>query len=67
MRPVDTDLLFDLVRRGFGQRRKTLRRALDGKAGAEHFDAAQVDPNDRAERVDIDGWCRLAEAVSSHR
>ncbi len=67
VRPVDTDLLFDLVRRGFGQRRKTLRRALDGKAGAEHFDAAQVDPNDRAERVDIDGWCRLAEAVSSHR
>ena len=67
VRPVDPEVLFDLVRQGFGQRRKTLRRALEAKVRTWHFDAAQVDPNDRAERIDVDGWCRLADAVSSRR
>jgi 16S rRNA (adenine1518-N6/adenine1519-N6)-dimethyltransferase len=58
----DADVLRDLVRRGFGQRRKTLRRSL-GLDDAV-FAAAAVEPTDRPERLGLDDWCRLASAVS---
>ena len=57
------DDLFALVRVGFGQRRKTLRRSLAGLAGEEDFAAAGVDPGARAEQLDVDAWGRLALAV----
>lgn len=62
--PVDEQLMFDLVRTAFGQRRKTLRRSLSGLVTEEVFVGARVDPADRPERVDLEGWARLADGVS---
>lgn len=60
---VDTDpeRLFALVRAGFGQRRKMLRRSLAGLVDAEAFDAAGVRPEARAEELGLEDWARLAE------
>jgi 16S rRNA (adenine1518-N6/adenine1519-N6)-dimethyltransferase len=59
---VDPDRLFPVVRAGFGQRRKMLRRALAGVVTDEGFAAAGVAPTARAEDLDIESWGRLAEA-----
>jgi 16S rRNA (adenine1518-N6/adenine1519-N6)-dimethyltransferase len=60
---VDGDQLFALVRAGFGQRRKMLRRSLAGRVGAEAFAAAGVRPEARAEELSVEEWGRLARAV----
>jgi 16S rRNA (adenine1518-N6/adenine1519-N6)-dimethyltransferase len=67
--PVDApeDVIFALVRAGFGQRRKTLRRALrpvlagDVEAVAVR---AGVDPGARAEALTLDEWAALARAAA---
>jgi len=66
--PVDVpspDRLFALVRAGFGQRRKMLRRALRPELGAGVIDvltAAGVDPAARAEALSLDDWAAVARA-----
>lgn len=60
---ADPDRLFALVRAGFGQRRKMLRRSLSGLVDAAAFSAADVAPEARAEDLDIEAWGRLAEAA----
>ncbi len=60
---ADADTLFDLVRGGFGQRRKTIRRALAGRVTDEQFAAAGIDPVRRAEELTITEWGALARAV----
>jgi len=55
--------IFALVRAGFGQRRKMLRRSLAGMVDAEHFVAAGIDPQERAEELDIEDWGRLAACL----
>jgi 16S rRNA (adenine1518-N6/adenine1519-N6)-dimethyltransferase len=60
---TDPNRLFELVRAAFGQRRKMLRRSLDGTVTAEQFTAADVAPTSRPEELDVAAWCRLAEAV----
>jgi 16S rRNA (adenine1518-N6/adenine1519-N6)-dimethyltransferase len=57
--------LFELVRAGFGQRRKMLRRSLAGLVGPEAFEAAAVRPEARAEELDVVAWGRLASCASS--
>jgi 16S rRNA (adenine1518-N6/adenine1519-N6)-dimethyltransferase len=57
---VDPDRLFTLVRAGFGQRRKMLRRSLAGLVDAEAFTAAGVAPTARAEDLGVHDWARLA-------
>ena len=52
--------LFELVRAGFGQRRKMLRRSLAGLVGPEAFESAGVRPEARAEELDVVAWGRLA-------
>ena len=42
---ADPERLFALVRAGFGQRRKMLRRSLAGLVAAEAFEAAGVAPD----------------------
>lgn len=54
------DRLFELVRAGFGQRRKMLRRALAALASPETFAVAGVRPEARAEELGIEEWGRLA-------
>lgn len=59
---ADPDRLFALVRAGFGQRRKMLRRSLSGLVEPEAFTAAGVRPEDRAEQLTVEDWGRLASA-----
>ena len=47
----------------FGQRRKMLRSSLKTLGGATLCEAAGIDPDARAETVDVAGFLRLAEAL----
>ncbi len=49
-----------IVRAAFGQRRKTLRNALNGVADAAMIEAAGLDAGLRAEQVDVASFVRLA-------
>lgn len=62
---ADPERLDALVRAAFGQRRKTLRRSLAALVDVGHFARAGVDPADRPERLSIEDWGRLAEAMSA--
>ena len=62
---VDRDRLFELVRAGFGQRRKMLRRSLAGLVDADAFACAGIRPEARAEELDVDAWGRLATCAPS--
>ena len=57
---ADPERLFTLVRAGFGQRRKMLRRALAGVVDDACFEQAGVAPTARAEELDVEAWGRLA-------
>jgi len=52
----------EVVRAAFGQRRKTLRNALQGVCTAEQFQAAGVSPDARAEQIEVAAFIRLANA-----
>lgn len=56
---ADFDALFELVRAGFGHRRKMLRGALAGLVDAEAFERAGVSPESRAEQLSVTDWGRL--------
>lgn len=62
---ADPDVLFDLVRTAFGQRRKMLRRSLAAKVPEGAWSAAGVSPEDRPERLGVEAWGRLADAVAA--
>ena len=57
---VEPGWLFALVAAGFGQRRKMLRRSLDGLVAPEAFAAAGVRSEARAEELAVEDWGRLA-------
>ena len=61
---VDRTSVFELVRAGFGQRRKMLRRSLAGRVTPEQFATADVAPTARAEELDLGAWIRLTRAVA---
>jgi 16S rRNA (adenine1518-N6/adenine1519-N6)-dimethyltransferase len=61
---VTADAVFSLVRAGFGQRRKMLRRSLAGVAGPDAFACAGIDPAARAEELDVAAWGRLAACLT---
>ncbi len=61
------EALFVLVRTGFAQRRKMLRRALQPVLGArtiEVLEQAGVDPQARAESLDLEAWASVARAAA---
>jgi len=60
---ADPERLFELVRTGFGQRRKMLRRSLAGLVDADAFARAEVSPEARPEQLGIEAWGRLADAI----
>lgn len=60
---TDPDLLFELVKSAFNQRRKMLRRSLSGRVDDVAFDSARVAPTARPEELDVGDWVRLSEAV----
>ncbi len=49
-----------VVKAAFGQRRKTLRNALQGTCSVDQLTAAGIDPSERAERVGVDQYIALA-------
>ncbi len=55
----------NVVRAAFGQRRKTLRNALNGVADAAQIEAAGLRPDARAEQVEVAGFVRLANLLSA--
>jgi 16S rRNA (adenine1518-N6/adenine1519-N6)-dimethyltransferase len=57
---VGPERLFAVVRAGFGQRRKMLRRSLAGVVAPEAFARAGVAPEARPEELDVGAWGRLA-------
>jgi 16S rRNA (adenine1518-N6/adenine1519-N6)-dimethyltransferase len=60
--------LFGLVRAGFAQRRKMLRRSLAGMLGERTvgvLDAAGVPPTARAEELDLDAWAAVARCAAA--
>jgi 16S rRNA (adenine1518-N6/adenine1519-N6)-dimethyltransferase len=57
---VSYDRLAQVVRAGFAQRRKMLRRSLAGVVEPEAFERAGVRPDARAEELDVEAWGRLA-------
>ena len=64
---VDRDHLFALVRAGFGQRRKMLRRSLAAVVtDPAAFERAGIDPTMRAEELDVEAWGRLARATGNN-
>jgi 16S rRNA (adenine1518-N6/adenine1519-N6)-dimethyltransferase len=61
------DDLFTLVRAGFGQRRKMLRRSLApvlGDAAPDVLEAAGVAPTARAEALGLDDWAAVARSAA---
>ncbi|MBW8850831.1 MAG: 16S rRNA (adenine(1518)-N(6)/adenine(1519)-N(6))-dimethyltransferase RsmA [Xanthomonadales bacterium] len=62
---ADPKRFADIVRAAFGQRRKTLRNALGGTCTVEQIAAAGIDPQIRAERLDVADFVRLANLAPS--
>ena len=61
---ANEERLLSLVNAGFAHRRKMLRRALAGVVDEEVLVAAGVNPQARAEELDIQAWGRLAECAN---
>ena len=61
---VDADLFSSVVANAFSQRRKTLRNALSVLMSAEDIEAADVNPQARAETLDLDAFGRLARKAA---
>lgn len=57
--------LATLVRAGFGQRRKMLRRSLAAYLTSDQIESATVRPTDRAEQLDLAAWGRLTKQFVS--
>ncbi|QXC60995.1 16S rRNA (adenine(1518)-N(6)/adenine(1519)-N(6))-dimethyltransferase RsmA [Aquihabitans sp. G128] len=64
---ADPELLVELLEKGFGQRRKMLRRSLAELVPPEAFAVAGIAPEERPERLSVQDWGRLTEAVAALR
>ena len=66
-RPSDAVLkaLQAITHDAFGQRRKMLKSSLKALGGQALCEAAGIDPEVRAETVDVAGFLRLAEALKT--
>ena len=64
---VDRGVLFGVVRAGFGQRRKMLRRSLRDLMDEAAIVESGVDPTARAEELGLDQWAALASQVAGGR
>ena len=58
---TDPKRFADIVRAGFGQRRKTLRNALKGVCDEAGFARAGIDPGARAEQLSVTDFARLSD------
>ncbi|MGZ6018073.1 MAG: 16S rRNA (adenine(1518)-N(6)/adenine(1519)-N(6))-dimethyltransferase RsmA [Phenylobacterium sp.] len=60
--PARLDALQKVTAAAFGQRRKMLRASLKGLGGEPLIEAAGLNPQARAETIDVAGFLRLADA-----
>jgi 16S rRNA (adenine1518-N6/adenine1519-N6)-dimethyltransferase len=65
--PKRLDALQKLTAAAFGQRRKMLRASLKPLGGEPLIAAAGLDPQARAEAIDVAGFLRLADAWLARR
>jgi 16S rRNA (adenine1518-N6/adenine1519-N6)-dimethyltransferase len=65
--PARLDALQKLTAAAFGQRRKMLRASLKGLGGEPLILAAGLDPQARAETIDVAGFLRLADEWLAQR
>ena len=63
----DPNLLADVVRTAFGQRRKTLRNNMKGLITGEQLEALGIDPGLRPERLSLAQFIAISEAIHSLR
>jgi 16S rRNA (adenine1518-N6/adenine1519-N6)-dimethyltransferase len=69
----DEKTFFQVVRAGFGQKRKQLKNSLsaglhlNSEAADALFRAASIDPRRRAETLTLDEWARLTRAYAEQR
>ena len=61
----DRKAFANVVRAAFGQRRKTLRNALNGVASVAAIEAAGLRPELRAEQIDVADFIHLANQLSA--
>ena len=61
---TDRRIFANVVRAAFGQRRKTLRNALNGVADVAAIEAAGLRADARAEQVAVDGFVGLANLLA---
>lgn len=72
---ADRDIMFSIIRAGYGQRRKTLRKALrsshlfegDRTAVARVLSYASVDGGRRAETLSLEEFAAIARAYVAHK
>jgi 16S rRNA (adenine1518-N6/adenine1519-N6)-dimethyltransferase len=63
--PQQLPVLALIVTRAFGQRRKTLRNALQGTCTVAEMEAVGVDPSARPETLSVSAYAALAGAVAA--
>jgi 16S rRNA (adenine1518-N6/adenine1519-N6)-dimethyltransferase len=63
---ADPALFERVVRDAFGQRRKTLRNALQQVCTGAQIEAAGIRPDLRAEQLDVDAFKRLTASLAAH-
>jgi 16S rRNA (adenine1518-N6/adenine1519-N6)-dimethyltransferase len=61
----DLNTLETLVRRAFGQRRKTLRNNLHGWVSDQTLEALNINASDRPERLPVETYVTLANALAA--
>jgi 16S rRNA (adenine1518-N6/adenine1519-N6)-dimethyltransferase len=64
---VDPSLFSRVVKAAFGQRRKTLRNALDGVCDATQLEQAGIAPGARAEQIAPAAYIELANGLARNR
>ena len=66
----DKSIFFECIKKGFGQRRKTILNSLNGVCGidkaklAEVFDTNGIDPQRRAETLSLAEFGKIADTIS---
>jgi 16S rRNA (adenine1518-N6/adenine1519-N6)-dimethyltransferase len=65
--PARLDALQKITAAAFGQRRKMLRASLKAMGGEPLIEAAGLNPQARAETIDVEAFLRLADAWISAR
>ena len=63
----DPNLLADVVRTAFGQRRKTLRNNMKGLITGDQLEALGIDPGLRPERLSLAQFIAISDAIHSLR